>query len=73
MIAIAVVASLVVYAWVSGYIGGTTSKAGNAIQIQSFASQGGKLVVYVQNVGQGAVQFNPGQSVYVNGDLVAVH
>ena len=37
MIAIAVVASLVVYAWVTGYMGNTTSKAGKAIQIQSFA------------------------------------
>ncbi len=36
MIAIAVVASLVVYAWVTGYMGGTTSKAGKAIQIQSY-------------------------------------
>ena len=72
MIAIAVVASLVVYAWVSGYIGGSTSKAGNAIQIQSFASSGGNLVVYVQNVGQGAVELKPDQSVYVNGDLVPI-
>jgi flagellin-like protein len=72
MIAIAVVASLVVYAWVSGYIGGSTSKAGNSIQIQSFASSGGNLVVYVQNVGQGVVTLKPGQSLYVNGDLVPI-
>ena len=38
MIAIAVVASLVVYAWVMGYIGGTTSKVGNAIAVPSFAT-----------------------------------
>ncbi len=37
MIAIAVVASLVVYAWVSGYMGFTTDKAGKAIAIPSFA------------------------------------
>jgi flagellin-like protein len=72
MIAIAVVASLVVYAWVSGYIGGATSKAGNSIQIQSFASSGGNLVVYVQNVGQGVVSLSPDQSIYVNGDLVKI-
>jgi flagellin-like protein len=72
MIAIAVVASLVVYAWVSGYIGGSTSKAGNSIQIQSFASSSGNLVVYVQNVGQGAVTLSPDQSIYVNGDLVKI-
>jgi uncharacterized repeat protein (TIGR02543 family)/flagellin-like protein len=78
MIAIAVVASLVVYAWVTGYIGGATDKAGNAIQIQSFAPKvdpaddKSKLVVYVQNVGQGVVQLKPGTSLYVNGDLVPI-
>ncbi len=35
MIAIAVVASLVTYAWVMGYMGFTTDKTGKAIQIQS--------------------------------------
>ena len=72
MIAIAVVASLVVYAWVTGYIGGTTSTAGKAIQIQSFASLGGNLVVYVQNVGQGDVELNRDQSIYVNSVLVPI-
>jgi len=72
MIAIAVVASLVVYAWVTGYIGGTTSTAGKAIQIQSFATQGGNLMVYVQNVGQGDVQINQDQSVYVDSTLVTI-
>ena len=70
MIAIAVVASLVVYAWVTGYIGGTTSNAGKAIQIQSFASKGGNLVIYVQNVGQGDVELNRDQSVYVDSNLI---
>jgi hypothetical protein len=72
MIAIAVVASLVVYAWVTGYIGGTTSTAGKAIQIQSFASVGGNLVVYVQNVGDGDVELNQDQSVYVDSNLVSI-
>ena len=35
MIAIAVVASLVTYAWVMGYMSFTTNKTGLAIQIQS--------------------------------------
>ena len=35
MIAIAVVASLVVYAWVMGYIGYQTSKTGDSVVIQS--------------------------------------
>ena len=71
MIAIAVVASLVVYAWVTGYMGNTTSKAGKAIQIQSFASSGGNLVIYVQNVGQGDVELDKDQSIYVNSNLVS--
>ena len=52
MIAIAVVASLVAYAWVMGYMGFTTDKAGKAIQIQSVEQLG---AVYVQNVGDGTV------------------
>jgi flagellin-like protein len=69
MIAIAVVASLVVYAWVTGYMGNTTSKAGKAIQIQSFAVDGSNnLHVYVQNVGQGTTQLS---AVYVDNVLKA--
>ena len=69
LIAIAVVASLVVYAWVMGYIGIKTNQAGNAVQIQSqaFNSAGTQLTVYVQNVGQGTEQLNyPSNTVYVN-------
>ena len=70
MIAIAVVASLVAYAWVMGYMGGTTTNVGKAIQLPSFASQNGQdtgpLVVYVQNVGQGSVELKPESSVYVD-------
>jgi flagellin-like protein len=75
MIAIAVVASLVVYAWVMGYIGGTTNKTGMAINIPSFATDQatGNLIVYVQNVGQGAVQLNPAGAVYVNNNLVTIN
>ena len=52
LIAIAVSTSLVVYAWVMGYIGIKTNQAGNAVQIQSqaFNSAGTQLTVYVQNV-----------------------
>jgi PKD repeat protein len=64
MIAIAVAASLVAYAWMMGYIGGTTTKAGKAILIQSMApAEDGNLLVYVQNVGQGSVTIS---SVYVD-------
>jgi archaeal type IV pilus assembly protein PilA len=73
MIAIAVVASLVTYAWVMGYMNFQTEKTGQAIQIQSMTNSTttGKLVVYVQNVGDGSVQIN-GQSVYVNGAQVTL-
>ena len=74
LIAIAVVASLVVYAWVMGYIGSGTTKAGYAINIQSFSSNqtSGDLTIYVQNVGQGAVQLNPASAVYINNTLVSI-
>ena len=64
LIAIAVVA-LVAYAWIMGYIGGTTTKAGNSVVIQSFTTNG-NLVVYVQNNGQGTVHLKQDSSVYVN-------
>lgn len=69
MIAIVVIAAIVVYAWVTGYMGHTTDKAGNAIQIQSLTTdQDSNLLAYVQNVGQGDVVLDSG---YVNGDLAA--
>ena len=40
LIAIAVVAALVTYAWVMGYIGFQTSNSGNAVQIQSVSFTG---------------------------------
>jgi flagellin-like protein len=67
MIAIAVVASLVVYAWVNGYMSFQTSKAGKAIAIPSFAlADNGNMIVYVQNVGQGVSEVS---AVYINDEL----
>ena len=71
MIAIAVVASLVVYAWVMGYMSFQTAKTGQSIVIQSMANStvGGtpsRLVVYVQNVGSTPVNVDA-NSLYVNG------
>lgn len=66
MIAIAVAASLVAYAWIMGYIGGTTSKVGKAVMIQSVSTENGNLVIFVQNVGMGSVRLVPDGSVYVN-------
>jgi flagellin-like protein len=70
MIAIAVVASLVTYAWVMGYMNFTTEKTGKAIQIQSIAQNavGGKaFTVYVQNVGDSAIALSNANSVFING------
>ncbi len=67
MIAIAVAAALIAYAWVMGYLGGTTSKVGKAIQVQSmYYSDGitGTLHVYVQNVGTSPVTLS---ALYING------
>jgi flagellin-like protein len=73
MIAIAVVASLVVYAWVMGYMSFTTNKTGKAIQIQSVAAPVGNaqtLTVYVQNVGDSSLNLVSGQCLYINGTLI---
>ena len=74
MIAVAVVASLVVYAWVMGYIGFQTSKTGEAVQIQSITFSGISpnekvATVYLQNVGSTTVTINQAQCLYVNGLL----
>jgi hypothetical protein len=68
MITIAVAASLVTYAWVMGYLGFTTSKAGKAIMVQSvsYDAENYSLYVYVQNVGEGAVIFDPEGAIYVD-------
>jgi flagellin-like protein len=71
MIAIAVVASLVVYAWVMGYIGYQTGKTGDAVQIQSVVFSGTSptekvATVYLQNVGSTTITIVPAQCLYVN-------
>ncbi len=69
MIAVAVVASLVVYAWVMGFVGSKTNQVGKSIQIQSVALSGSSLSIYVQNVGDSSVTFsNP--CIYINGTAV---
>ena len=71
MIVVAVAGSLVTYAWVMGYLSFTTNKAGAAIQIQSISLDPARtgVTVYIQNVGQGAVQIKLDSSVYVNNVL----
>lgn len=64
MIAIAVIASLVAYAWVVGYIGDRTDQTGKQIELQSYKT--GTKIIYVQNTGQGTVHLSPTSSVYVN-------
>ena len=71
MIAIAVVAALVVYAWVMGYIGYQTAKTGDSVVIQSVTFSGTSpneqvATVYVQNIGSTTVMI-PTTCLYVNG------
>ena len=66
LIAIAVVAALVTYAWVMGYIGFQTSNAGNSVLIQNVNMNGDSLtVINLQNTGTATVTLNP--FVFVNG------
>lgn len=68
MIAVAVVASLVAYAWVMGYMNFQTAKTGQAIQIQATnVDKDNDLIVYVQNVGTGNVKLS---TVYINGTMI---
>jgi FlaG/FlaF family flagellin (archaellin) len=72
MIAVAIAGSLVVYAWVMGYIGLSTERSGQAIMIQSIANDATDtdLVVFVQNIGEGSVQLEGSSCLYVNGEIV---
>ncbi len=69
MIAVAVAASLVTYAWVMGYLNFTTSRVGKAIQIQSIGSNATGVLIFVQNVGDSSVTLERHGCVYVNGIL----
>jgi len=68
MIAVAVAAALITYAWVMTYLSSTTSRAGHAIQIQSVAFTSTTATVYVQNVGDGTIILSDG---YLDGTLQA--
>jgi archaeal type IV pilus assembly protein PilA len=70
MIAIAVVASLVVYAWTMGYMSFTTGKTGKSILVQSAAHASPSSTIYVQNVGDSTIKMDALQSVYINGTLL---
>ena len=73
MIAIAVVAALVAYAWVMGYLNFQQSNTGKSINIQSYAPGPQGMNVYVQNVGQGMVDLNPSGAVYINDELYPIN
>ncbi len=68
MIAVAVAAALITYAWVMTYLESTTSRAGHAIQIQSVAFGGTDTTIYAQNVGDGTIKIT---NVYLDGALVS--
>jgi flagellin-like protein len=70
MIAVTVVASLVAYAWVMGYMGFQTAKTGQAIQIQSIVfdeAHANVATVYVQNVGDDVVTLD---NVYIESVMI---
>ena len=77
MIAIAVVASLVVYAWVMGYIGYQTGKTGDSVVIQSVSwnpeatppTGSYPTAIYAQNIGSTTITIVYGQSYYYGGVL----
>ncbi len=66
MIAVAVAAALITYAWVMTYLESTTSRAGHAIQIQSVAFTDTTVKVYAQNVGDGTIVMT---DIYLDGAL----
>jgi FlaG/FlaF family flagellin (archaellin)/predicted secreted protein len=70
MIAVAIAGSLVVYAWIMGYINLSTERSGEAITIQSVFNDGADLLIYVQNVGEGVVQLEKDSCLYVDELLV---
>ena len=70
MVSIAVVAALITYTWVTGFVGTTTVKAGHAIQIQAVKywinTTGDTCInITVQNVGDGDLEMV--SSVFING------
>lgn len=78
MIAVAVAAALITYAWVMTYLESTTSRAGHAIQIQSVAfgatlpgePDSNSVTIYAQNVGDGTLKIT---DVYLDGALVKTY
>lgn len=67
MIAVAVAAALVTYAWVMTYLSSTTGRAGHAVQIQSVDwIDGDSVTIYAQNVGDGTITIT---SAYVEGAI----
>ena len=71
MIAVAIAGSLIVYAWVTGYIVDRTDTVEKAVLIQSIANMNNDtdLMVYVQNVGEGVVKLDPLNCLYRNSIL----
>lgn len=69
LVIVAAAVSFVTYIFVMNYVSLSTGKSGRAIEIQSMNIADGSLTVYVQNVGQEAVSFDPASCIYVNGKL----
>ena len=71
MIAVAIAGSLLVYAWFMGYLDLSTGRIDESIMIPSIANDptNTDLIVYVQNIGDVAVQLKESECLYVNGRL----
>ena len=69
LVAVAVGVAFVTYLFVMNYIGLSTTKSGKAIEIQTMNIANERLTVYVQNVGQETVTFDPANCIYTNGEL----
>jgi archaellum component FlaF (FlaF/FlaG flagellin family) len=69
LIVVAMGVAFVTYLFVMNYVGLSTTKSGKAIEIQNMNMNGGSLTVYVQNVGQETVTFDPANCIYANGQL----
>jgi FlaG/FlaF family flagellin (archaellin) len=69
LVAVAVGVAFVTYLFVMNYVGLSTTKSGKAIEIQTINIANERLTVYVQNVGQETVNFDPANCIYTNGIL----
>jgi len=69
LITVAMAIAFVTYLFVMNYVAVATAKSGKAITIQTMNLTNGHLTVYVQNIGQETINFDPTNCIYTNGEL----